>query len=302
MSYEDELAKRIQRQDRLGVIASRIGQTDAGSDWLGRVNQIGKRRDMRTLRSGDHGSDVKSLQRAINRRLGARDAASHQIKVDGELGKKTRQAMRYACYLLGMDADDLDGVSSGTITPSEQQFVRNPGKRGPTELKLAKRRMAAHRLARKKQQAAIAEASSKRKKIVAEAKQAAVNYRKQPGAYHYLAGGRANTVYLKPTPRDWRSDCSQFVASVYKGAGVSSPAAPLAHQWASTFSIVKSPHARVISRSQRKPGDLGMYGSRTAPHHVELWCGDQFIGHGSPPIDSLTPGEPDYYITFDFLN
>jgi hypothetical protein len=47
------------------------------------------------------------------------------------------------------------------------------------------------------------------------------------------------------------------------------------------------------------PGDFGMYGSRTAPHHVETYCalpGREFIGHGSPPIDSLTPGRPDFYL------
>jgi hypothetical protein len=47
------------------------------------------------------------------------------------------------------------------------------------------------------------------------------------------------------------------------------------------------------------PGDFGMYGSRTAPHHVEPYCalpGREFIGHGSPPIDSLTPGRPDFYL------
>jgi hypothetical protein len=46
----------------------------------------------------------------------------------------------------------------------------------------------------------------------------------------------------------------------------------------------------------------GVHGGAT--HHVELYCGapgQEFIGHGSPPIDSATPGRPDYYLTFDFL-
>jgi hypothetical protein len=49
------------------------------------------------------------------------------------------------------------------------------------------------------------------------------------------------------------------------------------------------------------PGDFGMYGSRAAPHHVEVYLGGaggpghEFVGHGSPPIDSLTPGRPDFY-------
>jgi hypothetical protein len=66
--------------------------------------------------------------------------------------------------------------------------------------------------------------------------------------------------------------------------------------------MIKAPGVKFVTKPDRKPGMLGMYGSRTAPHHVEIFCGDKFIGHGSPPIDSLTPGEPDYYLDFPFLN
>jgi hypothetical protein len=190
----------------------------------------------------------------------------------------------------------------GSINADEISFVRHPAKRSSAEKSRGKKRVAAHRAALIKQRAEVSKANDKRKRIVAELEKAAANYRKNPGAYHYLAGGMANLIYLSPSPRNFRSDCSQFQAAAWNGAGVESPAAPLAHQWASTFSMVKSPHARVISRAQRKPGDLGMYGSRSAPHHVEGWTGVHFVGHGSPPIDSLTPGEPDYYLTFDFLN
>ena len=59
-----------------------------------------------------------------------------------------------------------------------------------------------------------------------------------------------------------------------------------------------------MTTSQR-PGDLGMYGKHGGfTHHVELYCGapgQEFIGHGSAPIDSATPGRPDYYLTCDFL-
>lgn len=255
-----------------------------------------------TINTSTSGAKVASLQRSINRRLKARSAANRQVKVDGVFGGKTRAAMVTAAYLLGADRATYNGMRRGTISAKEVQFVRNPGRRSQTEINRGKKRVAAHRLAQAKAHLAAEKANHQRKRIVELAEQAAANYRRNPGAYHYLAGGVANLVFLKPSDRSWRSDCSQFVAAVYKAAGVDSPAAPLAHQWASTFSMVKSPHARVISRDQRKPGDLGMYGTRSAPHHVELWCGNKFIGHGSPPIDSLTPGEPDYYLTFDFLN
>jgi hypothetical protein len=300
---DDDRWESAERKQRREAIATRIGQTERGSDWLGRVNSIGRKDNMlKTIHAGDKGENVKSLQRAVNRRLKARSAPNHMVKVDGQFGPKSRSALCYAAYLLGADKATVDGMRRGTISPEEQTFVRNPGKRDKAEISRGRKRVAAHRKAVQKAKAAADKAGAKRKRIVAEAKKAAANYRKNPGAYHYLAGGAANTVYLKPTPRSWRSDCSQFAAAVYKGAGLPSPAAPLDHQWASTFSIVKSPHARFISRAGRKPGDLGMYGSHQAPHHVEVWCGDGFIGHGSPPIDSLTPGEPDYYVTFDFLN
>lgn len=259
---------------------------------------------MRNLNHGDRGSDVRRIQRATNRRLRARSAGRLACKEDGVWGPATRKAFVAACYLLGMAGKELEGVKSPhNVGPNEQRFVLNPGKRDRGELYRGKLRVKKRRAAIKKAEARAARASSKRKRVVRLAKQAAANYRRNPRAYHYLAGGIANTAFLRPTPRNWRSDCSQFVASIYKEAGLPSPAAPLDHKWASTFSMVKSPRMRVTRHPE--PGDLGMYGSRSAPHHVELYIGEpgcKFIGHGSPPIDSLTPGNPDYYITFDFLN
>lgn len=257
---------------------------------------------MRALDNGDHGEDVRRLQRSINRRLDARRAHNRLVKVDGEFGPKTRDALHYASFLLGLADDKLKALHSGPISADEQLFVMNPGNRNENELTRARKRVAAHIRAVNKQLEARRKANVKRQRIVSLAEQAAANYRRNPGAYHYLAGGVQNLIFLKPSPPNYRSDCSQFIAAIYKAAGVPSPAEPLDHIWASTYSIVKSSHARIIDKADRKPGDLGMYGSRSAPHHVELWCGNKFIGHGSPPIDSLTPGEPDYYITFDFLN
>lgn len=257
---------------------------------------------MRTINNGEHGNDVRKLQTAIGKRARSRDAPNHVPKVDGHFGPQTREDLVYVAYLLGADKTVLSGMRHGGIGPMEQRFVLNPGKRDKATVARGRRRVAAHKKAREKAKKKAQEAGQKRKRVVLEANRAAANYRANPGAYHYLAGGIANLIYLHPSPRTYRSDCSQFASSLYKAADLPSPAAPLDHQWASTFSIVKSPHARFISKVQRKPGDLGMYGTHDAPHHVEVWCGDKFIGHGSPPIDSLTPGEPDYYVTFDFLN
>jgi hypothetical protein len=190
-------------------------------------------------------------------------------------------------------------AANGTISIGAQRMILNPGRRTAEQGDRGKRRIA-HMRARRKQRAHDSGlASAKRKALVSHAKQAAANYRKQPGNYHYLAGGKANLVYLKPTPRDWRSDCSQFVASVYKDAGLPSPG-DVAHEWVNTWAIDR----KGTVTSHPKPGDLGLYGAKGNPHHVEMYIGEtscMFIGHGSAPIDAVTPGLPSYYVTFDFL-
>lgn len=261
---------------------------------------------MEPIHDGDKGKAIGQLQRAINKRLRARSAQSRMIKVDNEFGPRTRRALVFAAYLLGADKSIYDGMRHGPITVPEQEFVRFPGRRDAVHQQRGKLRVAAHRKAVEKAKAQAQQANAKRRRICQEAAKAAANYRKQPGKYHYLAGGVANLIYLEPSPHNFRSDCSQFAASVFKGAGLPSPAS-VPHMWASTFTMVKAPGVRVVHKSQRKPGMLGMYGSLSAPHHVEIFVkgvvpGVDFIGHGSPPIDSLTPGEPDYYLDFPFLN
>lgn len=138
-----------------------------------------------------------------------------------------------------------------------------------------------------------------RERIVLAAQQAAANYRKNPGAYHYLAGGVANTIIMAPTPRNYRSDCSQFAANCYRVAGVPCPGSGT-YMYSNTGTIA----ARGRITTHPKPGDLGLYSYnrgnlRGSTHHVEVYVGDgRHIGHGSPPIDSLTPGRPTFYLSF----
>lgn len=142
--------------------------------------------------------------------------------------------------------------------------------------------------------------SSARARIVSAAQHAAANYRANPGAYHYLAGGSPNTEIFKPTARYMRSDCSQFAVNVYREAGVPCPGSGT-YLYSNTITIA----AKGILTTNPKPGDLGLYGSRWAPHHVEVVVGTspmRFVGHGSPPIDSLTPGLPSFYLTFPQLD
>lgn len=249
------------------------------------------------LRRGDRGERVRQLQAATNRRLRARALDDYTIDEDGSLDVKAIAGVAKAAWALGAMRTTLAQLDNGDVPLGVERMIRNPGRRQAAQKDRARKRMKHMRAARKRR-AAEARTAGPRARIVQEALKAAANYRANPGAYHYLAGGRQNAVYLQPTPRDWRSDCSQFVAAVYKGAGLPSPAS-VPHEQASTYTM--APHGRRTTTP--KPGDCGFYGN--PPHHVELYCGvpgQEFIGHGSPPIDSGTPGRPDYYVTYDFLD
>ena len=256
---------------------------------------------LRELRRGSTGEPVRELQAATNRRLRAAGLGALVVAEDGQLGDRSLTAIRKAAWRLGAQKDTYDAVTQdGRVSIGVQRMIRNPGRRSERQMTLGRRRLAAMHKQRKAREQMSSKVSPQRQAVVSRAKQAAVNYRRQPGAYHYLAGGKANLVYLRPTPRAWRSDCSQFVSSVYKDAGMPSPG-DVAYQWVNTWAIDRE--GRVTNRPQ--PGDLGLYGPKGNPHHVELYVGEpgcMFIGHGSPPIDSLTPGLPSYYVTYDFLD
>jgi cell wall-associated NlpC family hydrolase len=250
------------------------------------------------LRRGARGDRVRQLQAATNRRLKARALGDYAVQEDGSLDAKAIAGVAKAAWALGAMRTTLAKLDAGEIPLGVERMIRNPGRRQDAQKDRGRLRMKHMRAARKRRAAEAKKAGSKRARVVQEAMKAAANYRANPGAYHYLAGGVANTVYLEPTARNYRSDCSQFVAAVYKGAGLPSPAS-VPHDLASTYTMV--PHG--TRTANPRPGDCGFYGSPA--HHVELYCGvpgHEFIGHGSPPIDSSTPGRPDYYVTYDFLD
>lgn len=152
----------------------------------------------------------------------------------------------------------------------------------------------AGRMIRRRQAQIAALTSGPRDKIVAVALQAKRNYEANPGAYHYLAGGVPNTTILSPTPRNWRSDCSQFAVNCYRLAGVPCPGSGT-YLYSNTISIEQG--GRIVSTP--RPGDLGMYGLHGRTHHVEVYIGNgRFVGHGTAQIDGSTPGLPSFYLSF----
>lgn len=262
--------------------------------------------ELSVLHLAGKSEQARALATAINARLENRSLKDRQVKVfKGEmtLTKELLAAAVTCAWALGAQRSTLDTMQQENIVPiGVANMIRNPGRRTPEQMERGRKRIAHMRQQRSQRAEAAKRAKGARRAICEKAKKAAANYSANPGAYHYLAGGDANLVYLKPTTRNFRSDCSQFVAAIYHDCGLPSPGdAP--HQWVGTTSMERCPRARITTNPQ--PGDLGMYGGHGSTHHVELYVGEpgcEFIGHGSPPIDSATPGRPSFYLTYDFLD
>lgn len=137
---------------------------------------------------------------------------------------------------------------------------------------------------------------SPRQRLEAVAKAAALAHLQGRRKSFYSQSGRWSTRYaITGEPPGYRSDCSQFWISVYWSAGLEDPTgANYTGGWTGTIGN----HGHQISANDRAPGDAGLYGP--FPHyHVELCVGGGgFIGHGSPPVDAVTPGFPNVFRTF----
>jgi cell wall-associated NlpC family hydrolase len=81
-----------------------------------------------------------------------------------------------------------------------------------------------------------------------------------------------------------RSDCSSWVTSAYKSAGLSDPNGT---GFTGGFTGTLYEHGHAVNQANLKPGDLIIYGAAPG-HHVELYVGpgDKTIGHGSAPVDA----------------
>jgi hypothetical protein len=80
------------------------------------------------------GPDIKSLQRAVNKRRRARGLFT--IDADGEWGPDTDTAVRETAWFLGITKDKIDGLVSADV----QFLLRNPGKRTAEQRDRAKKR------------------------------------------------------------------------------------------------------------------------------------------------------------------
>lgn len=95
----------------------------------------------RDLRPGAHGSDVATLQRAVNRRLDARGQDDYLARDDGTLGPKTARACGRALFLLGAADSTYVAAHDGRVTIGAQRMIRYPGRRSTEQLRRARARM-----------------------------------------------------------------------------------------------------------------------------------------------------------------
>jgi hypothetical protein len=141
-----------------------------------------------------------------------------------------------------------------------------------------------------------------RARIVAAARMAAWLHATGRRQSFYSQAGKWTVDYgITGEPRGYRSDCSQFVTSMYHAAGVPDPNGT---NYTGGYTGTLASHGKYIGRADLKPGDLVLYGP--APHHhVELYVGpgDDTIGHGSPPVDrgTITMMPEVHFVTYPFL-
>ena len=215
---------------------------------------------LQVLHRGAKSDAARALQAATNRRLRARDIHELVVQEDGLVGNRTLAAVRKAAWALGAQSSTYEAIlRTGEIPVGVQRMILNPGKRTPGQQAIARARMSQLRADRQKRAKEHDELDPGRKKFVELAFQAADNYARNPGAYHYLAGGVANLIFLEPSPRHFRSDCSQFASSVQDAAGLPAlgPNGPL---WVSTYVMADY----LTETDKPQPGDFGLYG----PRHV----------------------------------
>lgn len=253
------------------------------------------------LHQGAKSDQARRLAIAMNDRFEQRSLADRKVHVfEGPmtLTADLHAAAITCAWALGAADTTIARMRREKIVPAGvNRMIRSPGSRNDTQRALGARRIANMRAQRKRREREASQVSSKRRAVCDAAKRAAANYRKNPGAYHYLAGGVPNIVIMRPTPSHWRSDCSQFGVNCYREAGVENCPGSGTFMFSNTISVENGGR---VTQSPR-PGDFGMYGSHGRTHHMEVYIGEvgcEFIGHGTQRIDSTTPGRPDFYLSF----
>lgn len=242
-------------------------------------------------RDEQRGADVRALQHAVNRRLRARGMNRYLVPDDdGAYGPDTALACRKATWALGGLLATVQAITtdaSGVLTIGGQRMIRFPGARVQAQLdRAAGRRNEIHATA-----AAVTISGNRvtggtpRQRLQAAAERAAQLDAAGRRPSFYSQAGKWTVEYgITGEPAGYRSDCSQWVTSIYYACGLPDPNG---NTYRGGYTGTLGQHGKAISRAELQPGDLILYGP-WPHHHVEVWVGpgQRTIGHGSRPVDA----------------
>jgi cell wall-associated NlpC family hydrolase len=238
------------------------------------------------------GDDVRALQVATRKRLGARDI-DRPVKVDGIFGKQTAEAMDTAAWALGAR---MDTVNSAQASIGLQRMIRYPGTRNASQLAIARQRMEELEKDRKKPKPKPTPTPGPGGKTDAnrvEARKIAVNAmflaKNHAPSVHYTQGGMRwqgirNGLKSNQGHFPNYADCSSLYtwalwnAFTHFGWGDTVNGV----WWSGGYTGTLLSHGTHVSASQLLPGDAVIYGRGWPGSHVSMYVGNGMcISHGS---------------------
>jgi len=244
-----------------------------------------------TGKDPQRGDDVKVLQRNTIERLEARNI-DRPLKVDGVFGVQTKKAAKTAAHFLGVPQEWTDSKSG--LLVREQKVIVYPENRTSSMINAARARM--DKLEKEREEHDDGGSSgglsdkerSEARRIAVAAMRLLYDHR---GQVHYTQGGSrwqgiserrrfASGAY----PR--YCDCSSSTSWALWNAltsvgGMNFPDVVNGSAWKAGYTGTMLSHGRKVS--DRRPGDLVLYGSGFPGHHVAMITTntDMVFSHGS---------------------
>jgi hypothetical protein len=143
--------------------------------------------ELSVLHLGGKSAQARALAAAINDRFENRSLADRKVKVfegDMTLTKDLLAAAVTCAWAPGAQRSTLDAMKRDEAVPIGVAYmIRNPGRRSAEQRERGQKRIAHMRKQRQQRAEAARQARGARREICERAKQAAANYRANPGAY-----------------------------------------------------------------------------------------------------------------------
>lgn len=235
------------------------------------------------------GEDVRALQVATKKRLGARNI-DRPVKVDGIFGKQTAEALDTAAWALGLR---MDTVNAPEASIGLQRIIRHPGTRTPEQIKIARSRM--EQLEREREKKPKPSPTNKgrtdanrvaARRIAVESFALAYHH---ASSVHYTQGGlrwqgiRRELKAFKGQYPNY-ADCSSIYTwalwNAYDHFGWPDNINGL--NWSGGYTGTLLTHGLHVSTSQLIPGDAVIYGNGWPGKHVAMYIGNGLVySHGS---------------------